>query len=343
MNKKQFLVAALTAVFAGLTLQANASQAITPLWLRDVQVSPDGSQVLFCYKGDIYKVSANGGTAVQLTTQDSYECSPVWSADGEKIAFSSDRHGNLDVFVMSAGGGSATRLTYNSTAEVPQAFTPDGEWVMFGADIQDPAASVMFPSSRLPELYKVPVTGGRSLQVLGTPVEMLSFAPDGKSFFYQDLKGYEDEWRKHHTSSITRDIWYYDAQSGQHTNVTEHAGEDRNPVVSADGKTLYYLSEQSGGSMNVYSCQWQGIIGQSPKSPVSIQSVTSFKTHPVRFLSVAKNGMLCCCRTSRTSFSLSFPHLRQADLKSAHNGCPEIFPSNALRSNVSISLPMLQR
>ena len=293
MNKKQFLVAALTAVFAGLTLQANASQAIMPLWLRDVQVSPDGSQVLFCYKGDIYKVSANGGTAVQLTTQDSYECSPVWSADGEKIAFSSDRHGNLDVFVMSAGGGSATRLTYNSTAEVPQAFTPDGEWVMFGADIQDPAASVMFPSSRLPELYKVPVTGGRSLQVLGTPVEMLSFAPDGKSFFYQDLKGYEDEWRKHHTSSITRDIWYYDAQSGQHTNVTVHAGEDRNPVVSADGKTLYYLSEQSGGSMNVYSCQWQGIIGQSPKSPVSIQSVTSFKTHPVRFLSVAKNGMLC--------------------------------------------------
>ena len=293
MNKKQFLVAALTAVFAGLTLQANASQAIMPLWLRDVQVSPDGSQVLFCYKGDIYKVSANGGTAVQLTTQDSYECSPVWSADGEKIAFSSDRHGNLDVFVMSAGGGSATRLTYNSTAEVPQAFTPDGEWVMFGADIQDPAASVMFPSSRLPELYKVPVTGGRSLQVLGTPVEMLSFAPDGKSFFYQDRKGYEDEWRKHHTSSITRDIWYYDAQSGQHTNVTVHAGEDRNPVVSADGKTLYYLSEQSGGSMNVYSCQWQGIIGQSPKPPVSIQSVTSFKTHPVRFLSVAKNGMLC--------------------------------------------------
>ena len=293
MNKKQFLVTALTAVFAGSTLQANGSQAITPLWLRDVQVSPDGSQVLFCYKGDIYKVSANGGTAVQLTTQDSYECSPVWSADGEKIAFSSDRHGNLDVFVMSAEGGSATRLTYNSTAEVPQAFTPDGQWVMFGADIQDPAASVMFPSSRLPELYKVPVIGGRSLQVLGTPVEMLSFVPDGKSFFYQDRKGYEDEWRKHHTSSITRDIWYYDAQSGQHTNVTAHAGEDRNPVVSADGKTLYYLSEQSGGSMNVYSCQWQGIIGQSPKPPVSIQSVTSFKTHPVRFLSVAKNGMLC--------------------------------------------------
>ena len=258
MNRKKFLTAVLTAVFTVSTLLTHASQAITPLWLRDVQVSPDGSQVLFCYKGDIYKVSTNGGTAVQ-----------------------------------SAEGGSATRLTYHSAPEVPQAFTPDGKWVMFGAQIQDPATSVMFPSGRLTELYKVPVKGGRTLQVLGTPVEMLSFASDGKSFFYQDRKGGEDEWRKHHTSSITRDIWYYDAQSGQHTNITDRPGEDRNPVVSADGKTLYYLSEDEGGNMNVYSCQWQGIKAPSPKPPISMRNVTSFETHPVRFLSIAKNGLLC--------------------------------------------------
>ena len=290
-----------TALMAVATLQAIASQAVTPLWLRDVQVSPDGSQVLFCYKGDIYKVSTEGGTAMQLTTQDSYECSPVWSADGKQIAFASDRHGNMDVYVMSAEGGSATRLTYNSVAEVPQAFTPDGKWVFFGAQIQDPATSVMFPSSTLPELYKVPVKGGRTLQVLGTPVEMLSFAPDGKSFYYQDRKGYEDEWRKHHTSSITRDVWFYDAQSGKHTNVTAHAGEDRNPVVSADGKTLYFLSERNGGSMNVYCIEVQGARSKGQETTLSSQlsissslkPVTSFKTHPVRFLSAAKNGLLC--------------------------------------------------
>ena len=277
------------ALFTGSPLQAGASQATTPLWLRDVQVSPDGSEVLFCYKGDIYKVSANGGTAIQLTTQDSYECSPVWSADGSKIAFASDRHGNLDVFVMPADGGSATRLTWQSVAEVPQAFTPDGQWVCFGAAIQDPAKSVMFPDNTLPELYKVPVKGGRTLQVLATPVEMLSFAPDGKSFYYQDRKGYEDEWRKHHTSSITRDVWFYDAASGQHTNVTAHAGEDRNPIVSADGKTLYFLSERNGGSMNVYSCEAKA----GDTKAAEPKAVTTFKTHPVRFLSMTRNGMLC--------------------------------------------------
>ena len=289
MKTRQFLAAALIAISAGSSLQANASQAFTPLWLRDVQVSPDGSQVLFCYKGDIYKVSSKGGTAVQLTTQVSYECAPVWSADGQQIAFASDRYGNLDVFVMAADGGPATRLTYQSVAEEPQAFTPDGQWVVFGACIQDPAGSVMFPTSSLPELYKVPAKGGRTLQVLGTPAEMISFAPDGKSFYYQDRKGYEDEWRKHHTSSITRDVWFYDAQSGQHTNVTAHAGEDRNPVVSADGKTLYFLSERNGGSMNVYSCE----ANAGDTKAGEPKAVTTFKTHPVRFLSMANNGLLC--------------------------------------------------
>lgn len=282
MNTKKLIIAALTALFTGFSQLAYAGQAVTPLWLRDVQVSPDGSQILFCYKGDIYKVSVNGGTAVQLTTQDSYECSPIWSADGRQIAFASDRHGNLDIFVMAAEGGSARRLTYNSAAEVPQAFTHDGKWVLFGAQIQDPAQSAMFPSSRLTELYKVPVKGGRTLQVLATPVEMLSLAPDGKSFYYQDRKGGENEWRKHHTSSITRDIWFYDAKSGKHTNITDNPGEDRNPVVSADGKKLYFLSERNGGSMNVYSCEGN-----------DVKPVTNFKTHPVRFLSMAKNGMLC--------------------------------------------------
>lgn len=268
-----------------LSFVAASSYAATPLWLRDVQISPDGTEIAFCYKGDIYKVPANGGTATQLTTQASYECSPIWSPDSKQIAFASDRNGNFDLFVMSADGGAARRLTTHSASEIPSTFTTDGNYILFSASIQDPANSALFPTSAMTELYKVPVTGGRTEQVLSTPAEMVCFDKSGKTFLYQDRKGFEDEWRKHHTSSITRDVWLYDSENGKHTNLTAHAGEDRNPVFAPDGQTVYFLSERDGSTFNVYSFPIS--------SPQSLKTVTHFKTHPVRFLSMGSNGTLC--------------------------------------------------
>ncbi len=277
--KKRFLLAALGVVVAVTAL------ADTPLWLRYAKISPNGKEIAFCYKGDIYKVEASGGQAVQLTTKSSYEMNPVWSADGRYIAFASDRKGNFDVYVMPSAGGAPTQLTTNSASELPWAFSPDGKYIYFSAAIQDPASSALFPSSRLTEVYKVPVAGGRTTQVLGTPAEEITFNKNGRFFVYQDQKGMEDAWRKHHTSSVTRDVWLYDTTNGKHVNLTNHAGEDRSPVLSADGSTVYILSERDGGSFNVYSFPIN--------APQSIKALTSFKKNPVRFLSIADNGTLC--------------------------------------------------
>lgn len=266
-------------------LASTGAWATTPLWMRDVRISPDGSEIAFCYKGDIYKVAVSGGEAIRLTTQDSYESTPVWSPDGKYIAFASDRNGNFDVYVMPSKGGTARRLTANSTSELPSAFTPDGRYVLFSAAIQDPATSALFPTPAMTEVYRVPVNGGRTEQVLGTPAEMICFNAKGDSFLYQDRKGFEDDWRKHHTSSITRDIWLYDSKTGQHTNLTNRAGEDRNPVFSPDYQQVYFLSERNGGSFNVYTFP--------ANNPKEVKAVTSFKTHPVRFLSMGNNGTLC--------------------------------------------------
>ena len=73
-----------------------------PLWMRYPKISPDGKQIAFSYKGDIYVVPAEGGEARQLTTIRRMNRIPCGLRMGKQIAFTSDRNGNFDIFVMSA-------------------------------------------------------------------------------------------------------------------------------------------------------------------------------------------------------------------------------------------------
>lgn len=198
------------------------------------------------------------------------------------MAFASDRYGNFDIFTVSAEGGVPSRVTTHSAKETPWTFTPDGKNILFTARIQDPAESALFPKSTMTELYSICIDGGRPVQVLATPAEEVSYIGKSDSFVYQDCKGRENIWRKHHTSSITRDIWMYDGT--RHIKLTSFEGEDRSPRVSEDGKTVYYLSER-GGSFNVYSFPVD--------DPQKITAVTKHKTHPVRFLTVSDDDVLC--------------------------------------------------
>ena len=255
-----------------------------PLWLRYPAVSPDGGTILFCYKGDIYRVPAEGGQAFPLTIGEAYDTTPVWSHDGRSIAFASDRFGNFDVFIMPAGGGEARRLTYHSASEVPSAFAADDKSVLFSSSRQDTAANVQYPMGLFSELYSVPVTGGEAALVLTQPAISAVVNRAGDKILYHDQKGYESDWRKHHTSAVTRDIWVYDLKAKKNTQLTTFKGEDRNPVFDGNGDDFYYLSEQSG-SFNVTK--------SSLSKPAVSTPVTNFTKNPVRFLTRADNGLLC--------------------------------------------------
>ena len=269
-------------LLVALLLSATMLWAETPHWLRYPTISPDGKTVVFSYKGDLWSVPTAGGEALRLTAHTAYDYAPVFSPDGKEIAFASDRRGNFDIYTLPVTGGEPKRITTHSVKEIPWSYTPDGREILFTAAQQDPATSVLFPKSSMTELYAVSRTGGRPRQVLATPAEEVSFVGTSGQFVYQDCKGGENEWRKHHTSSITRDLWLYDG--AKHTKLTTFAGEDRQPRLSADGKTVYYLSEREG-TFNVYSFPLA--------DPSAVKRVTNHKTHPVRFLSVATDGTLC--------------------------------------------------
>ncbi len=259
------------------------SKAQSPLWLRYPAISPDGSKVAFSYQGDIFVVSSEGGRALQLTRHVGHDTQPIWTPDSKNIVFASDRHGNFDIYKMAADGGQVERLTYYSGTENPESVSPDGKYVLFSAIIQDDAKNMMFPTGVLPELYKVPINGGRIQQVLTSPAEDAVWNKDMSILLYHDKKGYEDPWRKHHKSSVTRDIWKYSPNAKKHTKLTTFEGEDRNPVFGIDGN-VYFLSEKFG-SFNV--CKFP------LEQPDEVTQISYFSKFPVRFLTIDNKNTLC--------------------------------------------------
>ena len=254
-----------------------------PQWMRYPAISPDGSQIVFTYKGDLFLVPSKGGDARQITFHEAHDYKAIWSQDGKQLAFASDRYGNFDIFVMDAAGGPASRLTYHSNDEVPYDFTSDDQKVIFGTGRMDLADHRQYPTASQPELYSVPKKGGRVDQIWTLPAEYVQSSKSGTKMIYHDKKGGENEWRKRHQSGITRDIWIYDAPSNSHKMLISFYGEDRNPVFSPDENEIYYLSEANGSS---------NVFAMNLANPAQPEALTTFKDFPVRFLSSSMDGLL---------------------------------------------------
>ena len=273
------------AIMTASTVMASAQQ--TPLWLRSNSLSPDGKEIAFTYKGNIYIVDSDGGQARQITSNPAYDTTPMWTPDGQNIVFCSTREKSKDIFMVPAKGGSPSRITTHPSNETPVAVLNDGT-ILFSADMGQDAEYGDFPGNA--QLYSVSQEGGRPQRITSLPIKNLSVNNSGK-VLYEDYKGYEDPFRKHHTSSVTRDIWLYTPAAGQKefginadgtfTKISDFKGEDRNPIFAPDGDTYYYISEKDG-TYNIYR--------SSISNPGKSEQITFHKDNPVRYLSISANG-----------------------------------------------------
>lgn len=225
----------------GLALAGLSSYAQGTRLLRQPTLSDD--QIVFVYANDLWKVSANGGDAIRLTSDSGYESLPHFSPDGSQIAFTAEYGGNTDVYVIPAAGGSPVRLTWHPGGDFVQGWTPDGQ-VMFRSSREG-------RPTRLNRFYKVNPDGGGMPETIEIPRAAFGeLSPDGSMAAYIPITFWDPEWRNYRGGQAMP-VWVLDMNTKELTRAPQTTGERHlDPVWYRD--KVYYISERDYAA-NIWS------------------------------------------------------------------------------------------
>jgi imidazolonepropionase-like amidohydrolase/Tol biopolymer transport system component len=210
-------------------------------WLN-VDMSPDGKEIVFDLLGDIYSIPAAGGTAKLLRGGHAFEVQPRYSPDGKKILFTSDAGGGDNIWYMNRDGSDATQITKESFRLLNNAaWSPDGDYIV---------AKKHFTSTRslgAGEMWLYHTSGGSGLQLTTRKndqqdVNEPCVSPDGRYvFFSEDMyPGGSFQYNKDPNKQIFV-IRRLDREKGTVETITGGPGGAVRPQVSHDGKLLAFI------------------------------------------------------------------------------------------------------
>lgn len=209
-------------------------------------LSPDGKQIAFVYRGDIWVASSEGGRAVTITRNIEMDAYPQFSPDGKWIAFSSQRTGNWDIFLVPATGGAVRRLTWHSSSDLVTGWSPDGSRVIFQGRRESGMAEILSLDVRTLRLYQ----HAKDYEGMGYP----SYSPDGSLIVY----GHRDafHWsRPRYQGSAAMQIALLDTRTGKSRYLTDNGLQHLWTRFLPDGKTLLSVTpgEPTPSSSNLNS------------------------------------------------------------------------------------------
>ena len=213
-----------------------------PHILQQPAISKD--LIAFSYAGDLWTVPRAGGRARHLTTGVGIESQPVFSPDGQTIAFTGEYDGNTDVFTIPVTGGIPKRITYHPAADIALGWTPDGKKILFRSN-RDSA-------SRYTQIFEIPAEGGVAKALpLPTAYEG-ALSPDGSRIAYNPLgpgsafnfTAYVS-WGNYH-GGLAPALWITTLPGLESVEVPHEVSADYSPTW-ADGK-LYFLSARKGAT-----------------------------------------------------------------------------------------------
>ena len=210
-----------------------------PLLLQRPALS--AKQIAFVYAGDVWVVDRAGGDARRLTAGVGLESYPVFSPDGETVAFAGEYEGNLEVYVVPASGGVPRRLTHHPDPDAPVGWTPDGKSVIF----RSPRSSY----ARFSQLFSVPAGGGQPTELPLPMAEDGALSPDGKRIAYVPFSNkplFPGAYRplRNYRGGTASPLWIAELADSAITKVPRTDSNDFNPMWIGD--RVYFLSDRDG-------------------------------------------------------------------------------------------------
>src|SRR5688572_19026236 len=210
-------------------------------WMS-LDLSPDGSTIVFDLLGDIYTMPATGGNATLLLGGQAFESQPRFSPDGKRIAFTSDRDGLTNVWTMDAAGKDLRQVSKEREREVSNpAWTPDGQYIVSRKHFRNTR------SLGAGEMWLYHSAGGNGLKLTDRRnweqnATEPTVSPDGRYvYFTEDVSpggGFQYNRDAHGQIYVIQRL---DRQTGQRQTAIGGNGSALRPQLSPDGKTMAFV------------------------------------------------------------------------------------------------------
>ncbi len=201
-------------------------------WIS-LDVSPDGSKIIFDMMGDIYSLPITGGKAEQITSGMAFDTHPRYSPDGNSIVFTSDKSGSENIWTLdlTEEDAEAKQITKDNDKYYQEAeWTPDGKYIIASKGI------------RTMKLHMYHKDGGGGIQLIKKPDGLQAIEPafgsDERFIWFSRRTG---AWQ-YNAAMPQYQIATYDRETGEIGVRTNRYGSAFTPTLSSDGKWLVYGS-----------------------------------------------------------------------------------------------------
>jgi tricorn protease len=239
------LLAAAALLSAAAPLAATLAARVDPLDTKLLsQPAISASHIAFIYAGDLFVAGVDGKNVRRLTTDDGVESNPVFSPDGQTIAFSAQYDGNTDVYTVPVAGGAPVRLTWHPGADAVQSYTPDGKGILFTSQ------RATF-TGRYAQLFTVPAGGGMADQLPIPNAARATYSPDGRCIAYNPIAGRYQQWKDYRGGTVQR-LWLYNASDHAIEKVPQPAERSNDTDPMWIGGTVFFRSDRAG-EFNIFA------------------------------------------------------------------------------------------